>query len=187
MTRTRVAIAGSTGSIGTQTIDVVRAEPDRFVVTALAAGSSVDQLIEQATLLRPELVVVASAEARERVSAALPGMAVSGTLSDVVDVADVVINGVVGFAGLPVAMETLRRGKVLGLALANFVMFSSPEAIIFFGGMAKAGELLMKPTRETMEKNLLPIFQNKVKLIFSELKEADAAILGASALVWETK
>ncbi len=78
-------------------------------------------------------------------------------------------------------------GKVLGLALANFVMFSSPEAIIFFGGMAKAGELLMKPTRETMEKNLLPIFQNKVKLIFSELKEADAAILGASALVWETK
>ena len=62
MTRTRVAIAGSTGSIGTQTIDVVRAEPDRFVVTALAAGSSVDQLIEQATLLRPELVVVRSEE-----------------------------------------------------------------------------------------------------------------------------
>jgi glucokinase len=78
-------------------------------------------------------------------------------------------------------------GKVLGLALANFVMFSSPEAIIFFGGMAKAGDLIMKPTREHMEKNLLPIFQNKVKLIFSELKEADAAILGASALVWETK
>lgn len=77
--------------------------------------------------------------------------------------------------------------KILGLALANFVMFSSPEAIIFFGGMAKAGDLLMKPVREHMEKNLLPIFQNKVKLIFSELKEADAAILGASALVWETR
>jgi glucokinase len=51
----------------------------------------------------------------------------------------------------------------------------------------KAGDLIMQPTKEHMEKNLLPIFQNKVKLIFSELKEADAAILGASALVWELK
>lgn len=78
-------------------------------------------------------------------------------------------------------------GEILGLALANFVMFSSPEAIILFGGMTKAGDLIRKPTKEHMEKNLLPIFQNKVKLIFSELKEADAAILGASALVWEIK
>jgi len=78
-------------------------------------------------------------------------------------------------------------GRILGLALANFVMFSSPEAIIFFGGMSKAGDLIMKPTRENMEMHLLPIFKNKVKLIFSELKEADAAILGASALVWEMK
>lgn len=78
-------------------------------------------------------------------------------------------------------------GEILGLALANFVMFSSPEAIILFGGMTKAGDLILKPTKEHMEKNLLPIFQNKVKLIFSELKEADAAILGASALVWEIK
>jgi glucokinase len=66
-------------------------------------------------------------------------------------------------------------------------MFSSPEAIILFGGMTKAGDLILKPTKEHMEKNLLPIFQNKVKLIFSELKEADAAILGASALVWDMK
>ena len=78
-------------------------------------------------------------------------------------------------------------GKLLGMALANFVMFSSPEAVILFGGMTKAGDLILKPTREHMEKNLLSIFQNKVKLIFSELKEADAAILGASALVWEMK
>jgi glucokinase len=78
-------------------------------------------------------------------------------------------------------------GKILGLAFANFVMFSSPEAIILFGGMSKAGEMLLKPTRENMEKHLLPIFQNKVKIIFSELKEADAAILGASALVWESR
>ncbi|MBK7883724.1 MAG: ROK family protein [Chitinophagaceae bacterium] len=78
-------------------------------------------------------------------------------------------------------------GKILGEALANFVMFSSPEAIILFGGLTNAGDLIMKPTKENMEKNLLPIFRNKVKLIFSELKEADAAILGASALVWDMK
>lgn len=78
-------------------------------------------------------------------------------------------------------------GQILGESLANFVMFSSPEAIILFGGLTKAGNLLLKPTRKYMEANLLPIFQNKVKLLFSELKEADAAILGASALVWKTK
>lgn len=78
-------------------------------------------------------------------------------------------------------------GKILGEALANFVMFSSPEAIILFGGLTKAGDMIIIPTRENMEKNLLPIFQNKVKLIFSELKESDAAILGASALVWDIR
>ncbi len=78
-------------------------------------------------------------------------------------------------------------GEILGEALANFVMFSSPEAIILFGGLCKAGDILLKPVKESMEKNLLPIFRNKVKIIFSELKEADAAILGASALVWDLK
>jgi glucokinase len=76
-------------------------------------------------------------------------------------------------------------GKILGEALANFVMFSSPEAIILFGGLTKAGDLIMNPTREAMEANLVQVFRNKVKLLFSDLKEADAAILGASALVWE--
>ena len=90
--------------------------------------------------------------------------------------------------GDKMAMEVYEfTGKILGLAFANFVMFSSPEAIILFGGMSKAGELILKPTREYMEKHLLPIFRNKVKIIFSELKEADAAILGASALVWESR
>jgi len=90
--------------------------------------------------------------------------------------------------GDPLAMEVYEfTGKVLGEALANFVMFSSPEAIVLFGGLTKAGDLLMKPVREHMERNLLPIFQNKVKLVFSELKESDAAILGASALAWEMK
>jgi glucokinase len=90
--------------------------------------------------------------------------------------------------GDAIAAEAYRfTGQILGEALANFVMFSSPEAIILFGGVIKAGDLLLQPTREYMEKNLLPIFQNKVKLIFSELREADAAILGASALVWEQR
>ncbi|MFT4205199.1 MAG: ROK family protein [Chitinophagaceae bacterium] len=78
-------------------------------------------------------------------------------------------------------------GKILGLALANFVMFSSPEAIVLFGGLMKAGDLITKPAKVAMEKHLLPIFQNKVRLLKSELKESDAAILGASALVWELK
>lgn len=78
-------------------------------------------------------------------------------------------------------------GKILGMALANFVMFSSPEAIILFGGLTKAGDLILKPTHDHMEANLIKVFQNKVKILVSHLKEADAAILGASALVWEMK
>jgi glucokinase len=75
-------------------------------------------------------------------------------------------------------------GQILGEALANFVMFSSPEAIVLFGGLTKAGDLILNPTRQAMEANLVKVFRNKVKLLFSELKEADAAILGASALIW---
>ncbi len=76
-------------------------------------------------------------------------------------------------------------GKILGMSLANFVMFSSPEAIILFGGLTKAGDLILKPTREHMEANVIEIFENKVKILFSHLKESDAAILGASALMWD--
>jgi len=76
-------------------------------------------------------------------------------------------------------------GKILGLALANAVMFSSPEAIILFGGLTKSGDLILKPTRTHMEENLIQVFQNKVKILVSHLKESDAAILGASALAWD--
>jgi len=76
-------------------------------------------------------------------------------------------------------------GQILGEALANFVMFSSPEAIVLFGGLTKAGDLILNPTKQAMEANLIQIFKNKVKILYSDLKEADAAILGASALVWE--
>ena len=76
-------------------------------------------------------------------------------------------------------------GKILGQSLADFVAFSAPEAIVLFGGLSKAGDIILNPIREHMEANLLPLWKGKVKLFFSELKEADAAILGASALAWE--
>ncbi len=78
-------------------------------------------------------------------------------------------------------------GNMLGEAFADFTVFSSPEAIILFGGLAKSGELLLKPLRNSMEKNMMGIFKGKVKILLSELKEADAAVLGASALGWEAK
>ncbi|MCW3109224.1 MAG: hypothetical protein JWQ09_3730 [Segetibacter sp.] len=88
--------------------------------------------------------------------------------------------------GDKIAQEVYRfTGQLLGEALANFVMVTSPEAIVLFGGVIKAGDLFLQPAREHMEKNLLPLYKNKVKLILSELNEADAAILGASTLVWD--
>ena len=76
-------------------------------------------------------------------------------------------------------------GKILGRAFADFVAFSAPEAIVLFGGLARAKEYLYEPMLNAMNDNVLPIWKGKVKLIFSQLKESDAAILGASALAWE--
>lgn len=78
-------------------------------------------------------------------------------------------------------------GNLLGEAFADFTVFSSPEAIILFGGLAKSGDLLLNPLRNSMEKNMMSIFKGKVRILLSELKEADAAVLGASALGWEAK
>ena len=78
-------------------------------------------------------------------------------------------------------------GKILGESLADMMVFSSPSAFILFGGLAKSGELLMKPLRNAMDKNMLNCFKGKAKVMLSELKEADAAVLGASALGWEAK
>lgn len=91
-------------------------------------------------------------------------------------------------AGDEMAKEIFRfTGEMLGEAFADFVAFTSPEAIILFGGLARAGDLIMNPIRESMERNMLKIYQGKVKLLFSELKESDAAVLGASALGWEVR
>lgn len=78
-------------------------------------------------------------------------------------------------------------GTILGEALADAIAFSSPEAIILFGGLAKSGEYIFKPIQESIDKNVLNIYKGKTKLLMSELKDADAAVLGASALGWEIK
>lgn len=78
-------------------------------------------------------------------------------------------------------------GTILGEAFADMMVFSSPQAFILFGGLAKSGELLLKPLRAAMDKSMMNLFKGKPKILLSELKEADAAVLGASALGWEAK
>jgi len=88
-------------------------------------------------------------------------------------------------AGDELALECFDyTGKILGEKLADSVAHTSPEAIFLFGGMAKSGDLIIKPTKKYMEESLLPIFKNKVKILPSALGDVNAAILGASALVW---
>lgn len=142
MTITRVAIAGSSGSIGTQTIDVVLAEPDSYRVSALAVSSASDVVIAQALLMQPEVVVVTNPEYRAQVAAALPGIQVTGELTDIIEGADVVINGVVGFAGLSVTLETLRAGRTLGLANKESLIAAGP---------------LVQPLRSTPGAQLVPV------------------------------
>ncbi len=76
-------------------------------------------------------------------------------------------------------------GTILGRQFADFIAFSAPEAIVLFGGLARAKEFLLEPIRKAMDENVLPLWRGKVKIVFSQLKESDAAILGASALAWE--
>ncbi|HTN78691.1 MAG TPA: 1-deoxy-D-xylulose-5-phosphate reductoisomerase [Acidimicrobiales bacterium] len=126
---TRVAVAGSTGSIGAQTLDVVAAEPDRFEVVSLGASSSVDRLIEQARAVRPKVVAIADSAHEGALRSALPECDVrSGpeALASLAEDADVVVNGVVGFAGLPVTLATLQRGKRLALANKESLIAAGP-------------------------------------------------------------
>lgn len=76
-------------------------------------------------------------------------------------------------------------GKILGRSFSDFIAFSSPEAIVLFGGLARAKEYLLEPIETAMNENVMPMWRNKVKIVFSQLKESDAAILGASALAWD--
>ncbi len=76
-------------------------------------------------------------------------------------------------------------GRILGESFADFIAFSAPEAIVLFGGLARSKEFLIGPIQKAMDENVLSLWKGKVKLVFSQLKESDAAILGASALAWE--
>lgn len=76
-------------------------------------------------------------------------------------------------------------GKILGEACANFAAFTDPEAYIIFGGVAKAGDLIVEPMRQAMERNMLHLYKDRVEILFSSLKDAEAALLGASALAWD--
>ncbi len=85
-----------------------------------------------------------------------------------------------------IALEAFRNtGKILGTTLADSVAHTSPEKIFLFGGLAKSGDLILKPTREYFEKNLLKIYQGKITIELSSLTDANVAVLGASALIWE--
>ena len=143
---TTVALVGSTGSIGTQAVDVVQAHPGRWEVVAIGARRSVKLLAEQAALLHPDVVAVADAEAAPELQELLPAgielRAGPEALSSIAGEADVVVNGVVGFAGLPVTLAALSAGR--RLALAN------KESLI-------AGGPVVQAVRSTPGAEILPV------------------------------
>jgi len=135
MTIVRVSIAGSSGSIGRQTLEVIYAENSKsraentgvdYVLHGLGVGSSIDVLIEQAKIFSPRVVAVADESLHHQVRDALPNVRVVRDMEDLVDGADVVVNGVVGFAGLAVTLETLRQGKRLALANKESLIAAGP-------------------------------------------------------------
>jgi 1-deoxy-D-xylulose-5-phosphate reductoisomerase len=138
----RVAIAGSSGSIGTQTLDVVRAEPGAYEVVGLGVSSSVDVLVEQALEFRPSMVAVADPARRAEVAERLPFATVVDDLALLAESADVVVNAVVGFAGLPVTIRTLELGKRLALANKESLIAAGP---------------VVQPLRSTPGAELVPV------------------------------
>lgn len=146
MTQQAVAIAGSTGSIGTQALEVIAQNPQKFRVHAIGANRSVEALAEQAHALGPDIVAIADSsletDLKSRVPAGIEVRAGEGALASLVDSADVVLNAVVGFAGLSVTLEALQKGR--RLALAN------KESLI------AAGPLVQK-VRDTPGAELLPV------------------------------
>lgn len=127
---TTVSLVGSTGSIGTQAVDVVTAEVGRYRVVALGAASSVGRLAEQARRLRPERVAIVdtsrAAELQELVPSGTEVLAGEGALEAISTAAEVVVNGVVGFAGLPVTLAALRAGRRLALANKESLIAGGP-------------------------------------------------------------
>ena len=126
MSVVRIAIAGSTGSIGAQTLDVISRSGGEYEVVGLGVGSSADAVIAQAKSCNPKMVAVSNDEARKKVAKALPGVEVVADLAELARDADVVVNGVVGFAGLSVTMSTLQHGKRLALANKESLIAAGP-------------------------------------------------------------
>jgi 1-deoxy-D-xylulose-5-phosphate reductoisomerase len=137
-----VALAGSTGSIGGQTLDVIAASSGRYRVVALAAASNEAILREQITTHRPQLVSVVDDRVRSTLAREFPAVQFSSDVADVVVDADVVVNAVVGFAGLPVTLETLRRGKRLALANKESLIAAGP---------------IVQPLRATKGAEIIPV------------------------------
>lgn len=124
-----LSLLGSTGSIGVQTLDVIRAEPDAWDVVALGAGRSVEKLVAQAREFRPRIVVVGDDDLIPEVQEALPGVTVasgSTALAEAAAMGEVVVNGVVGFAGLPVTLAALENGRRLALANKESLIAAGP-------------------------------------------------------------
>ena len=125
-----ISLVGSTGSIGTQAIDVIRTEPDRYRVVALGAARSVDRLAEQAAELRPAQVALADPSRRDELAARLPAgtelLVGPDALGEIARHADVIVNGVVGFAGLPVTLAALLSGRRLALANKESLIAGGP-------------------------------------------------------------
>ena len=130
MSLTRVALAGSTGSIGTQALEVIEAEADRFELSAIGAtGRQPEVIIEQARRYRPSVVAISDPEAARSIAAELPGIEVragSDAMASLALEADVVVNGVVGFAGLSVTLATLEAGRRLALANKESLIAAGP-------------------------------------------------------------
>ena len=126
---TSVSVLGSTGSIGTQTLEIIRERPGDYVVVALGVGRNPD-VIAQAEEFRPQVVAVADAEAAAEIGPQLPEgvdlLVGDAAMADAALTADTVINGVVGFAGLPVTLATLKAGKRLGLANKESLIAAGP-------------------------------------------------------------
>ena len=130
MVATTVAIMGSTGSIGTQTLEVIEDHPDEFEVVALGAAKSVELLVEQARKYNPQTVAISDPSLEKEIRQKLPSQidVISGSeaLADASSISEVVINGVVGFAGLPITIAALKAGKRLGLANKESLIAAGP-------------------------------------------------------------
>ena len=140
-----IALLGSTGSIGTQTLDVVRASQDKFNIKVLAAGSSIDAIRKQITEFSPSTVIMSDVPAAKILDEEFPAITVlSGpdALKESVVACDIVVNAIVGFAGLPVTIAALSEGKTLALA--------NKESLI-------AGGPVVQKARKTTKSSIIPV------------------------------